>query len=355
MRPMAIRKGPMVRGPDGLLRLEMVDAGRQCVLDPFAELIWDLSDGSRTIESLAAAAGQTCHRAVPREEVFSALDFLADAGLIEQRVAPPVAEPNVSRRALLARIGPVVGAAACMMTGVSAKAGGLIQWSESNSKEDSNKAAAREANTKADNREISNKESDRKSDDRERDGKRDWDRQQDAEKSRKRDMKATFDRINESESKRAIRVASVEQKMRASWPKLYDVVGHKVSEFPELLKVWQLATKWEPTLTSSNYAKLFQSSKNSFFKFHLLLSAPAMTRFTNAGFDVGLEFIDTGPLLPGDSGKKTYLVIEHVADPAIGDNWRYALSADNLRFEFNDPEAAYQFLSTRRATNTQKR
>jgi hypothetical protein len=48
-------------------------------------------------------------------------------------------------------------------------------------------------------------------------------------------------------------------------------------------------------------------------------------------------------------------VLEHVADPAIGDRWRYALSAGNLRFEFHDPEAAFRFLSNGRATDTQKR
>src|SRR5260370_8123920 len=137
MRPMAIRKGPMVRGPDGLLRLEMVDAGGEGVLDPFAEPIWDLCDGTRTIESLADAAGQNCNRTVPREEVFSALDFLADAGLIEQRGAPPVAEANVSRRALLARIAPVLGAAACRIPEVSANAGVITHCSEPHNHESS--------------------------------------------------------------------------------------------------------------------------------------------------------------------------------------------------------------------------
>lgn len=359
MRPKAIRKDGMVRGTDGLLRLEIVEEGREYVLDPFAELIWDLSDGSHTIETLAEAAGRTYQREVRREEVFSALDFLADAGLLEERVTPPVAEANassvtnassVSRRVLLARIAPVIGAA-WMISGT--KAGGLMQWSESNSKEDSNKAAARESNTKADNREISNKESDRKGDDRERDGKRDWDRQQDAEKGRKRDTKATFDRINESESKRSAYLNNLQQKMRTSWPKLYNVVGHKLSEFPELLKAWQVATRLNPTLTSSNYDKLFQSSVKS-FKFQLLLSVPALTVFSRAGFDVGLDSIGSGPLLPGDAEKKTFLVLEQIANPAFEDNWRYALSPDNLRIQFNDPEAAYQFLSTR-ARGAQKR
>jgi hypothetical protein len=371
MRPRAIRKNAMLRGTDGLLRVEMVEAGQEYVLDPFAELIWDLSDGSRNIETLAHAAGQTCNRTVHREEVFSALDFLADAGLIEQRVAPPVAEASVSRRALLARIAPVVSAAACMMTGVSAKAGGLLQYSESDSKESNRKADAREANTKADNREISNKESntkadnreisnkesDRKAQDHESSDKRDSDKHQDAEKGRKRDLQRTFDRINESESKRE----SLQQKIRTSWPKVYDIVGHKLAEFPELSKAWGVANSLNVghrALTRDNYEELFQRTESD-FQFHIIIfsSNAAVARFNNAGFTVfhDGDLRHFAPFLAGDSQRKTYLILEQVADPAIGDNWRYALSADNLRLEFNDLEAAFQFLSNQRATDTKKR
>lgn len=377
MVPKAIRNQAMVRGSDGLLRLEMGDAGRGFVLDPLAELIWDLCDGSRDIEALAQAAGRTFDGVVHKEEVFSALDFLADAGLIEERVSPPVAEGNVSRRSLLARIVPVVGAAAWMMSGASGRASGLIQYNESDSKESSNKeynrkadnreasnkesnakagnreASDKESNTKAGNREVSDKEVDRKSRDRESDDKQDWNRQQDAEKRRKSEFKRTIDQINESERKRAIRVEQVTQNMRASWPKLYDVVGHKLSEFPELQKAWGAASAGSARrLRADNYADLFQQAQHLFFGLQLWLSAPAMNRFTHAGFEVLFDFT-TPPLLAGDSEKKTYLVLEHVVDPAIGDNWRYALNADNLRLEFYDVEAAYQFLNSRRAAGTQ--
>jgi len=146
MKPKAIRSLTMVRGTDGLLRLEMVDAGREVVLDPLAELVWDLSDGSRSLEDLAQATGRALDRVVHQEEVFSALDFLADAGLMEERVAPPVAEGKVSRRSLLVQMAPVVGAAAWMMSGASARAGGLFQdHGEINSKERTEKDHSREA------------------------------------------------------------------------------------------------------------------------------------------------------------------------------------------------------------------
>jgi hypothetical protein len=373
MKPKAIRNPAMVRGTDGLLRFEMVDAGREFVLDPLAELVWDLSDGSRDLEALAQAAGRAFDRVVHREEVFSALDFLADAGLIEERVAPPVAEGNVSRRSLLVRIGPIAGAAAWMMSGVSARAGGLLQYNESASKESDNKARDREYNDKesgrkATARESDNKERDNKEGDNKAVGKRDWDRQQDAEKGRKSEFKRTFDQVNESARKREIRDEQVEQKIRASWPKVYGIVGHKLSEFPELQQCWGDARNmagwngWNHPLTADNYSKAFEDMQPAFGTL-IRVTPAARDRFAKAGFDLpggllprvlpgGLVLIDP-PLLAGDSDKKTYLILEHIADPAIGDNWQYALSADNLRFAFDDVEAAYQFLSNRRATGAQ--
>jgi hypothetical protein len=378
MEPRAIRKDGMVRGTDGLLRVETVEAGREYVLDPLAELVWGLCDGSRTVDSLAHAASHACDRTVQREEVFSALDFLADAGLIEQRVAPPVAEANVSRRALLARIAPMVGAAAWIMSGLPAKAAGLMQESsskeysnkesdrkasdrESNNKESSRKSSDSESSNKENgnksaNRESSSKEDSNKSYHKEVDDKRDWDKQQDAEKARKRDTQKSWDRINESESKRAIRAESAQQKMKASWPWVYYVVGHKVSEFPDLLKLWVTArrlTVENRTLTRINYEKLFQDTERE-FKFQILLSEPARTFFTKAGFAVALyDLQNPVPVLAGDSQKKSYLIFNRVADPLIGENWRYSLNADNLRLDFYDPEAAFQFLSTqqRKAAN----
>ena len=367
MKPKAIPNRSMTRGADGLLRMKIVDTGGEFVLNSLAELIWDLSDGSQNVDALAQAASRSFDRVVGHEEIFSTLDFLADAGLIEQRVAPPAAEGNVSRRAVLARIGPIAGAAAWMMSGGSAKAAGLFQYNESDSKESSNKEYSRkadnressnkESNTKAGNREASNKESNTKAGnrevgDKENDRKAD-DCESDEKKRRQSDLKRTIDESIESDRKRAVVREQVTQKMRAAWPKLYDVVGHKLSEFPELRKLWETESSlraWR--LKADNYAEVFQQTQRSFFGLRLRLSGPAMTRFANAGFETLLDF-KTPPLLFGDSQKKTYLVLEYVLSPAIGDNWHYALNADNLRFEFYDPEAAYQFLSSRRAVNAQ--
>ena len=378
MKPKAIRNPFMVRGTDGLLRVEMVDAGREFVLDSLAELVWDLSDGSYDIEALVQAADRALDRVVKKEEVFSALDFLADAGLIEERVAPPVAEGNVSRRKLLAQIAPALGVAAWMMSGGSGSASGFFQWSESGSKEDSNKEynrksdsreqsnkeynnktinreqSTKEYNRKVDSRESGSKEGNGKNRDRETDDKLDWNRQQDAEKHRKSDLNRMFDEINESARKHDVRVEQATQKMRASWPRLYQVVSHKLSDFPELRDIWAKAAAGPGVrLTADNYAIQFQQAQSLFFGLSLRWSTPAVNRFNGAGFEVLPFDLATPPLLAGDSQKKTRLVLVHVLDPAIGNNWRNALNADNLRFEFYDAEAAYQFLSSRRAAGTQ--
>jgi hypothetical protein len=133
---------------------------------------------------------------------------------------------------------------------------------------------------------------------------------------------------------------------------VYDIVGHKLSEFSELQRIWEGARPWKPPLTVDNYADQFKSTLRS-FELRVRFSLPATTRFGNAGFDLPLAAKNWAPLLAGDSQEKTYLVLVHVAYPASGDNWRYALNADNLRFEFNDVEAAYQFLSSRWATGAQ--
>src|SRR5260370_155503 len=357
MQPKAIRNDEMVRGTDGFLRLEIVDAGREFVLDPLAELIWDLCDGSRNIEALAQAAGQAYERVVYMEEVFAALDFLADAGLIEQRVAPPVGEGNVSRRALLVGIAPAVGTAAWMMSGVSARAGGLIQYNETASMDGDRKSSDREYDNKESGRKAANSESDNKergnkNHDRAFDDKQDWNRQQDAEKRRKSDFKKTTDEIIESARQSDL----LKQKMRDSWPKVYELVGHKLSEFPELEESWvgSYGVKaWinSRDLNANNHDMKFKVMQTT-FGWDVRQSPAALARFTKAGFDLPKDEPYSPPFLAGDSQRKPYLILQHIADPAVGHNWRLAINTDNLCFQFYDPEAAYRFLSSRRATGT---
>ena len=74
----------------------------------------------------------------------------------------------------------------------------------------------------------------------------------------------------------------------------------------------------------------------------------AGARFANAGFTLPQD-LHAPPLLAGDTEGKTYLKVDHMTNLALDENWRYSLSAENLRFVFADPRAAYEFLSARQA------
>lgn len=71
-------------------------------LQPIAARIWQLSDGTRDVPSLHAALATEAQFAdVSVAEVWSALDGLADASLLDARMAPPGGEPITRRSAVL--------------------------------------------------------------------------------------------------------------------------------------------------------------------------------------------------------------------------------------------------------------
>lgn len=60
-------------------------------LPPLAAFIWAHADGTRDVNALADTAQQTLGTTIDVETVWVALDALADANLLEQRLAPPAA------------------------------------------------------------------------------------------------------------------------------------------------------------------------------------------------------------------------------------------------------------------------
>jgi hypothetical protein len=361
MQPRAIEKDMAVRGPDGLLRVKRIGAGREYILDHFDEFILDLADGSRTVEEMADAAGCHLQRTVAREEVFSTLDFLADAGLIDRRASPPAPETGVSRRTLLTRLAPVISTAAWMATGMPGTAH-AFQYQESSSKESNSKAEARESdskesNRKADSRESDNKEYNRKANDRERDQQR-YEQDQDKEHDRKGVLRDDIDNsaldIEQQQANRTgDRKRYFQQLIMLSWPKVYDVMGHTLSEFPEMASAWEAAKGIAlrgKFVTPLNCDALLKNVETE-FGWLIELSPEARTRFAKAGFDLPLALIDWGnnsAVLIGDSSGQSSAILEPVVDPAFGDNWRHAFDPNNVRLDFSDVEAAYRFLSKRR-------
>jgi hypothetical protein len=395
MWPKAIGKGTAVRGADGLLRVSRADRGTEFILDSLAEVVWDLCDGSRTVETLAEQARQTLHRAVSMEDVFSALDFLADAGLLEHRIAPPAAEVYLSRRALLARIRPAISTAASLaIIGPSAKADEYStkesNSKESSSKESSSKANSREssskesnskANSQEDNRKEDNAKHNRQEDNRKEDktkyNKQEDNNNEDKAKYRRQEDNSKEDDRKEDNSKENIRRrgeenqkesnrkslyrdlatqrrnAAAEASIRARWPQIYTVVGHKLSEFPSLASGWRtaraavLSTNTPTGDAWNNWSLFFQTCDK--FEAWMRANAPRLALlFVHADFVVngwpGPKPVRLSGYVAGIEWAKTALQLEHVG-PA--DTYIRALDPDNLRWSFTDPEAALQFLSLR--------
>lgn len=71
-------------------------------LPPLAALVWLDADGSRDVGDLANAAALRLGVPVTEDAVWLALDMLADAGLLEERSAPPAAGQHAwTRREML--------------------------------------------------------------------------------------------------------------------------------------------------------------------------------------------------------------------------------------------------------------
>jgi hypothetical protein len=117
--PKARRSGlELVPAREGPLLIDH-DAGVQHELAPVVAAVWQLADGERTVAALAAAAEEQLGLTVTIEETWAALDALADAGALEERVAPPADGATLSRRRLLrtAVIATGAGAAAAVVAG----------------------------------------------------------------------------------------------------------------------------------------------------------------------------------------------------------------------------------------------
>jgi hypothetical protein len=79
-------------------------------LDPAAACVFTHADGTRDVAELVTVLRASVDPSAEAEAVWSILDRLADAGLIETRVAPPAGSSRLNRRSLLRK--GAVGSAA---------------------------------------------------------------------------------------------------------------------------------------------------------------------------------------------------------------------------------------------------
>ncbi|MFO0931672.1 MAG: hypothetical protein U1E39_03075 [Planctomycetota bacterium] len=123
--------------PDGAFLVVRTPQGVEHRLTPVAAAVWAVADGTRSVDELARAAGERVGGRVDRETVFTALDGLADAGLLTARIAPPAGE--MPRRALLrsaaAGLGAIAAGAAFFASARAASAGGDAEQSTKERKE----------------------------------------------------------------------------------------------------------------------------------------------------------------------------------------------------------------------------
>jgi len=144
------------------------------------------------------------------------------------------------------------------------------------------------------------------------------------------------------------------ENFRAALGRMFKVMGTKISDHPEILKVWnearekvtngrtpdeigrdEMLGKGEFSGKSSMYDKVrdrfwadMRDPKNS----------AARRIFEDAGFIFGDEpapnLETTNPNVPkGD----TKMSLDHAAEKAQAENWKKAIDGDNLNFEFADP------------------
>lgn len=100
MNPLARRHGVrQSRIEDEVVVYDILADQAHC-LHPLTAQVWELADGTRSVAQIAAAA-RLARPDLEDEDVWAALDGLADAGLLESRAAPPAGERQLSRRRLI--------------------------------------------------------------------------------------------------------------------------------------------------------------------------------------------------------------------------------------------------------------
>ncbi len=140
---------------------------------------------------------------------------------------------------------------------------------------------------------------------------------------------------------------------RAALRRVRGVIGHTLDEFGPVNQAWERARQAvlanRGPLTASNYEELYNLTRNRFWS-EVRADGAARRYFTEAGF----QFPDgttTAPLLahaPSDvSLTEVRVSLDHLAEKAIGENWRQALDASNLQMEFAMPNTYREIIQAR--------
>ena len=132
--------------------------------------------------------------------------------------------------------------------------------------------------------------------------------------------------------------------MRDAVKRVKEIIHHKVSEYQEMYEAWDRARAQvlkNNTLDSSNYTQLFERTRDLFWQ-EIRNDQIAKEYFTKAGFDFRHDDNRRAAFLKGVSKDITEKIkgeiivsLDHIVEKK--QDWKLALDADNLRFEFSVP------------------
>jgi hypothetical protein len=105
-----VRSGLLVESTDDEVVVVDEQNHEVCALDPTAACVFIHADGTRDVAALLAVLQDSVDPSATAEWVWTTLDRLADAGLLEARVTPPAGSSRLDRRSLLRK--GAVGSAA---------------------------------------------------------------------------------------------------------------------------------------------------------------------------------------------------------------------------------------------------
>jgi hypothetical protein len=138
---------------------------------------------------------------------------------------------------------------------------------------------------------------------------------------------------------------------RAALARVRRVIGVRLDEIAPVRRCWERARARVLTrseLTADNYAELYDRTRRAFWS-EVLLDPEAAAHFRDAGFgflgaDGSAPLLNTGADV---SATEIRVSLDHIAEKAIGENWRRALDADNLRMEFAMPNTYREIIQAR--------
>lgn len=142
------------------------------------------------------------------------------------------------------------------------------------------------------------------------------------------------------------------EKMRDALKRVRQIIGRKLSDIPEIRAAWDRARAHilsKNTLTEDNYLELYNKTRDRFWK--EVRSDPAAARhFVDAGFDLNGANTTAARLGGVDSAipvNEITVSLDHIAEKAIGDNWKKAIDADNLEMTFSMPNTNREVIQKR--------